>query len=64
MNEKIKQIFARHFKRLESSLKEVNCPQLYLDAISKYFKFCEEDIIKQTRSTDDELSEKYENFNR
>lgn len=46
MEEKIKNIFSRQYKRLETNLKEVKCPQLFLDAISKYFKFCEEDIIK------------------
>lgn len=60
----VKQIFARQYKRLENCLKEANCPQLYLDAFSKYFKFCEEDILNLIKENGDELSKQYQNFNR
>ena len=45
-DEIVEQITARHFKRLESKLLELNLPQLAYIAISKEFRFLEQDLKK------------------
>jgi len=45
-DEIITHITARHFKKLESKLLELNLPQLAYIAISKEFRFLEEDLKK------------------
>ena len=45
-DEIVEQITARHFKRLESKLLELNLPQLVYIAISKEFRFLEQDLKK------------------
>ena len=37
-------IHNRQFKRCEAKLKEVDCPQLYIDAVSQHFNFAKKDI--------------------
>jgi len=44
MDSEIERIFNRQFKRCEDELKQVNCPQIYIDSVSKYFRFAKEDI--------------------
>ena len=44
MDKEITRIFNRQFERCKSELLQVNCPQIYLDSISKYFNFLKIDI--------------------
>lgn len=44
MEQEIERIFNRQFERCKAELKEVNCPSLYIDAVSKYFNFAKIDI--------------------
>jgi hypothetical protein len=41
---KIEKIERRQWERLKNELKLANCPQLYVDCMSKYFNFMLEDI--------------------
>lgn len=43
-DEIVSQIVARHFKKLESKLLELNLPQLVYAAISKEFRWLESDL--------------------
>lgn len=43
----IKQIFSRQYKRMESELQEINMPSGYLTIVSKYWNFCEQDLRKE-----------------
>ena len=45
-DEIIETITARHFKKLESKLLELNLPQLAYAAISKEFRWLESDLKK------------------
>jgi len=60
-DEIVEQITARHFKRLESKLLELNLPQLAYIAISKEFRFLEQDLKKglayQGKDLDDFLKQ-------
>ena len=60
-DEIVEQITARHFKRLESKLLELNLPQLVYIAISKEFRFLEQDLKKglayQGKDLDDFLKQ-------
>lgn len=54
-DEIIEQITARHFKRLESRLLELNLPQLAYIAISKEFRFLEKDLKEALTFIGDDL---------
>jgi len=56
-DEIIETITARHFKRLESKLLELDLPQLAYIAISKEFRFLENDLKKGLTFQDDDLNE-------
>ena len=56
-DEIIKTITARHFKRLESKLLELNLPQLVYIAVSKEFRFLENDLIKGLSFQDEDLKD-------
>lgn len=43
----IKQIFSRQYKRMEAELQAINIPAGYLTIISKYWNFCEQDLLKE-----------------
>ena len=45
MSEQLFKIFSRQFKRCEGELREINCPQAYIDVMSKYYRFLQEDVI-------------------
>jgi hypothetical protein len=47
MESEVTRIFNRQFERCKSELKAVNCPQIYIDSVSKYFNFAkiEKDLI-------------------
>lgn len=47
MDEIIKQIFSRQYKRMEAELLGVSIPQGYMTIISKYWSFCEQDLKKE-----------------
>lgn len=47
MEENVKQIFSRQYKRMEEELRDINIPNGYLTIISKYWKFCEQDLQKE-----------------
>ena len=47
MDEILKQIFSRQYKRMESELQSVNIPNGYMTIISKYWSFCEQDVRKE-----------------
>jgi len=53
----IETITARHFKRLESKLLELDLPQLAYIAISKEFRFLENDLKKGLTFQDEDLNE-------
>ena len=38
-------IINRQLMRCRSSLEEVNCPQIYVDCVFKYYNFAREDIF-------------------
>ena len=38
-------IFNRQFERCKSDLLQVNCPQIFIDCVSKYFNFAKQDIV-------------------
>lgn len=42
--EEVTRIFNRQFQRCKNELLEVNCPQLYIDSVSKYFTFLKQDV--------------------
>ena len=44
MEPEVERIFNRQFKRCEDELKQVNCPQIFIDCVSKYFRFTKLDI--------------------
>lgn len=54
-DEIVEQITARHFKRLESRLLELNLPQLAYIAISKEFRFLEKDLKEALTFIGDDL---------
>lgn len=56
-DEIVEQITARHFKRLESKLLELNLPKLVYIAISKEFRFLEQDLKKGLAYQDKDLDE-------
>lgn len=56
-DEIVEHITARHFKRLESKLLELNLPQLAYIAISKEFRFLEQDLKKGLAYQDKDLDE-------
>ena len=56
-DEIIETITARHFKRLESRLLELNLPQLAYIAISKEFRFLENDLKKGLTFQDEDLND-------
>jgi len=39
-------IFSRQFKRMENELKDVNVPPAVLTILSKYWSYCEKDILR------------------
>lgn len=45
MENTIKKIFSRQYKRMENELLGVNIPEGYLSIISKYWHFAEQDLI-------------------
>lgn len=45
MEEAIKKIFSRQYKRMENELLGVNMPEGYLSIISKYWHYAEQDLI-------------------
>lgn len=45
MDEAIKRIFSRQYKRMENELLGVNIPEGYLSIISKYWHYAEQDLI-------------------
>lgn len=47
LNETIEAIVGRHFKKLEGKLLELNLPQLAYIAISKEFRWLEQDLKKE-----------------
>lgn len=47
MENEITRIFNRQFERCKAELKEANCPQLYIDSVSKYMSFLKMDITKE-----------------
>ena len=47
MEDNIKQIFSRQYKRMESELRDINIPAGYLTIVSKYWNFCEQDLRKE-----------------
>jgi len=46
MEDKIKEIFSRQYKRMENELKDVNFPPVLLTVLSKYWSYCEKDILR------------------
>jgi len=46
VEDKIKEIFSRQYKRMENELKDVNVPLVVLTVLSKYWNFCEKDILR------------------
>ena len=56
-DEIIETITARHFKRLESRLLELDLPQLAYIAISKEFRFLENDLKKGLAFQDEDLND-------
>ena len=60
MEDIIKRIFSRQYKRMENELLGVNIPEGYLSIISKYWHFAEEDIVSRLENDydlEDEQSE-------
>lgn len=45
MENSIKRIFSRQYKRMESELSGINIPTGYLSIVSKYWHFAEKDLI-------------------
>lgn len=45
IKENQEKIFNRQFERCKSELLQVNCPQIFIDCVSKYFNFAKQDII-------------------
>lgn len=45
MEEAIKKIFSRQYKRMENELLGVKMPEGYLSIISKYWHYAEQDLI-------------------
>lgn len=45
MENTIKKIFSRQYKRMENELLGVNIPEGYLSIVSKYWHFAEQDLI-------------------
>jgi len=58
MDEKINKIFARHFMKLKGKLEEIHTAQIILDAISKEFTFCLDDVKNAIKGDSND------NFNR
>ena len=58
----IEQITARHFKKLESKLLELNLPQLAYIAISKEFRYLEDDFKKAFSFVGKDLDEFMKNM--
>lgn len=58
MEKEINRIFNRQFERCKSDLLEVNCPQVFIDCVSKYFNFARMDIneITQRNMENDEIN--------
>lgn len=52
MEEIIRKIFSRQYKRMESELLGVNIPEGYLSIISKYWHFAENDLIDSMENVD------------
>jgi hypothetical protein len=52
MEETIKKIFSRQYKRMESELLGVNMPEGYFAIISKYWRFVEQDLINSMENGD------------
>lgn len=44
MEQEVERIFNRQFERCKDKLKQVNCPEIYIDCVSKYFNFAKMDI--------------------
>ena len=44
MEKEIERIFNRQFERCNAEVQAVNCPQIYIDSMSKYFNFAKLDI--------------------
>lgn len=57
MENLIQKIFSRQYKRMESELLGVNCPEGYLSIISKYWHFAEEDILNMESGNEDSEEE-------
>lgn len=47
----VNRIFNRQFERCKTDLRQVNCPNIYIDTISKYFNFARKDIYDLLLST-------------
>ena len=44
MEKEVNRIFNRQFERCKADLIAGNCPQIYIDSVSKYFNFAKKDI--------------------
>jgi len=45
ITENQEKIFNRQFERCKSELLQANCPQVFVDCVSKYFNFTKQDIL-------------------
>ena len=63
MEEAIKKIFSRQYKRMENELLGVNMPEGYLSIISKYWHYAEQDLINSMENGDavDKDTDQYSN---
>ena len=46
------QIFSRQYKRMENELKDVNVPSAVITILSKFWKYCENDIKNKVENGD------------
>ena len=60
--EEIENIFSRQYKRMEKELKDVTVPPVIMTVLSKYWKYCEKDVLRNLNQGDRNGKER--NFNR
>lgn len=54
----IKRNIARHFKRLAERLNEIDTPTIIMEAISKEFRFLENDLINDSKEVQNGKTER------
>ena len=57
MEKEITRIFNRQFERCKAELKGGNCPEIYINSVSKFFNFAKTDITKEIMENGQNKSE-------